>query len=173
MRRRQVGTWMPFDVSSTISPSMAIVPRSGFVRPAIMLTSEVLPAPEAPNNPVTRPWLSKEASSENSPSFLTTSTRSIGSIPVQARRGAAGEDFGADQRGDRDHEGDDHKPQRGGVAIGRLDQRIDGGRDRLGLTRDIRDKGDGGAELADCLGKTEHHAGEHARQRQGQCYGKE
>src|SRR6185437_5443108 len=148
MRRRQVGTWMPFAVSSTISPSIAIVPRSGLVRPAIMLTSEVLPAPDAPNRPVTRPSLSKEASSENSPSVLTTSTRSIGSIPVQALCRAPGEDFRADQGRDRDHGRDDHEPQGGGVAIGRLDQRIDGRRDRLGLARNIRDKGDGGAELA-------------------------
>ena len=34
-----------------------MTPRSGRSRPAIMLISEVLPAPEAPNRPVTRPSL--------------------------------------------------------------------------------------------------------------------
>ena len=46
-------------VSSSVSPSMAMMPRSGCSRPAIMLISEVLPAPEAPNRPVTRPSLVK------------------------------------------------------------------------------------------------------------------
>ena len=41
---------------------MAMTPRSGRSRPAIMLISEVLPAPEAPNSPVTRPSLVNEAS---------------------------------------------------------------------------------------------------------------
>ena len=47
---------------------MAMMPRSGRSSPAIMLISEVLPAPEAPNRPVTRPSLAKAASIENSPS---------------------------------------------------------------------------------------------------------
>ena len=34
-----------------------MTPRSGRSRPAIMLISEVLPAPDAPNRPVTRPSL--------------------------------------------------------------------------------------------------------------------
>ena len=34
-----------------------MTPRSGRSSPAIMLISEVLPAPEAPNSPVTRPSL--------------------------------------------------------------------------------------------------------------------
>ena len=63
----------------------AMMPRSGCSSPAIMLISEVLPAPEAPNSPVTRPSLVKEASSENSPSCLATSTRSM----VNSHAGAA------------------------------------------------------------------------------------
>ena len=54
-----------------------MTPRSGFSSPAIMLISDVLPAPDAPNRPVTRPSLVKEAESANSPSCFATSTRSM------------------------------------------------------------------------------------------------
>ena len=56
---------------------MAMVPRSGRSNPAIMLTSDVLPEPEAPNSPVTLPSLANEASIANSPSFFETSTRNM------------------------------------------------------------------------------------------------
>ena len=38
------------------------MPRSGRSRPAIILISDVFPAPDAPNSPVTRPSLEKHAS---------------------------------------------------------------------------------------------------------------
>ncbi len=61
----------------------------------------------------------------------------------------------------------------GGIAVGRLDQRIDRRRNGLGLAGNVGDEGDGGAELADRLGKAEHHAGQYARQRQRQGHGGE
>ena len=56
---------------------------------------------------------------------------------------------------------------------GRLDQRIDRRRNGLGLAGNVRHEGDGRAEFADRLGKAEHHAGEHAGQRQRQRDGEE
>ena len=81
--------------------------------------------------------------------------------------------FGGDQRRERNHDGDDHQPQRRGVAVRGLDQRIDRRGDGLGLAGNIRHEGNGRAEFADRLGKAEHHAGQHARQRQRQCDGQE
>src|SRR5436305_6657036 len=101
-----------------------MTPRSGRSNPAIILISEVLPAPEAPNRPVTRPWLSNEASSENSPSCLVISTRSM-SVPMQALGGASREPLRRDQGAHRDHDRDDHQTCCRRIAIGGLDQRID------------------------------------------------
>ena len=70
-------------VSSSVSPSSAMMPRSGRSRPAIMLISEVLPAPEAPNSPVTRPSLVKEAASENSPSCFVDVDAQHGQFPCR------------------------------------------------------------------------------------------
>ena len=156
-------------VSSSVSSSSTMVPRSGRSSPAIMLISEVLPEPDAPNRPVTRPSLVEFGVEENSPSCLVTSTRSM----VISRAGVGGaprEPFGGDQRAHRDHDGDDHEARCSSVAVRRLDQRVDRGRNGLGLAGNIGDEGDGRAELADRLGKAEHHAGEHARQRQRQRY---
>ena len=83
MRRRCAGMWTRAAVSSSISPSMAMVPRSGFSNPAIMLISEVLPAPEAPNRPVTRPSLANEASMENSPSCFDDVNAQHGQFPCR------------------------------------------------------------------------------------------
>src|SRR3954464_11206974 len=102
---------MPFDVSSSVSSSSVTIPRSGRNRPAIMLTSEVLPAPDAPNRPVTRPSLANAASMENSPSCFETSRRSM-SASVQAPRGAACKELGGDQRGHRNHDGDHDQAKR-------------------------------------------------------------
>ena len=52
-------------------------PRSGDSSPAIMLTIEVLPEPEAPNSAVTPPWVSKAAAIEKSPRRFSTSSVSI------------------------------------------------------------------------------------------------
>ena len=60
-----------------------MMPRSGRSNPAIMLISEVLPAPEAPNRPVTRPSLANAASIVNSPSCFETSTRSMRQFPCR------------------------------------------------------------------------------------------
>ena len=139
----------------------------------MMLISEVLPAPEAPNRPVTRPSLVKEASRVNSPSCLGDIDAQHGQFSMQALRGAAREQFGRDQRRGGDEDRYQHQPQRRGVAVRRLDQRIDRRRNGLGLAGNVRDEGNGRAEFADRLGKAEHHAGQHARQRQRQRDGQE
>src|SRR5262245_30490253 len=126
-------------------------PRSGATRPAIMLTIEVLPEPDAPNSAVTPPAVSNFAASENSPSLFSTSTASI-SIPVVSHAGTPREPLGCDQRGERDNDRHQYKSHCRGVATGHLRQCVDRGRDRLRLAGDVGDEGDGGAELAERLG---------------------
>src|SRR5471032_906531 len=105
-------------------------PRSGFTRPAIMLTIEVLPEPEGPNSAVTRPPLSNCAAIEKVPSCFSTSTMSM-SGPVEARAGAAREIFGRDQGGERNGDRDHDEAQRRRVAARHLGQGVDRGRDGL------------------------------------------
>ncbi len=54
--------------------SSVMRPRSGLSSPAIMLTSVVLPAPDAPNSAVTPPPVWKRAAIEKSPSRFSMST---------------------------------------------------------------------------------------------------
>ena len=159
---------MRASVSSSTSPSMAMTPRSGFVSPAIMLTSEVFPAPEAPNRPVTRPSLAKATSTRKFTELFCDVNAQHGQFPCRRLCGAPREPFGGDQGCQRDQDRDHHQPQCRGVAIRRLDQRIDRRGNGLGFAGDVGHEGNGGAELADRLGKAEHHAGQHARQRQRQ-----
>ena len=70
------------------------------------------------------------------------------------------EPLGGDQGAHRDHDGDQHQPSRGGVAVRRLDQRLDRRGNGLGLAGNIGHKSNGGAELADRLGKAQHHPGQ-------------
>src|SRR4051794_18195235 len=122
---------------------MAMTPRSGRTRPAIMLISDVLPAPDEPNRPVTRPSLVKATSTEKSPSCLKTSTCSI-SVAMQSLRRAAREPFREDQGDDGDADRDDHETRSGGIAVRCLDQRIDRRGNRLCLARNVGDESDGG-----------------------------
>ena len=113
------------------------MPRSGRSSPAIMLISDVLPAPDAPNSPVTRPSLANEASTENSPSCFETSTRSMinsragAAVARRANHSEATSAAVADQN--RHHD----QPQRRGIAIRRLDQRIDRRGNGLGLAGNV------------------------------------
>src|SRR5208283_5178096 len=134
---------------------------------AIMLTTVVLPAPEAPNRAVTPVSLANFAATANSPSRLSTSTVSILN-PVKPRAGAAGEPFRRDQCGERNDHGDDDERERGTVATRNLRQRVNRRRNGLCLARDVRDEGDGCAEFAERAGEGEHHAGDDAGQRQRQ-----
>src|SRR5438045_3669094 len=116
-------------------------PRSGVIRPAIILTIEVLPEPDGPNSAVTPSGASNLALTRNSPSCLSTSTVSI-SGPVQSRAGAAGQPLGGDQCDQRDDDRDDGEPGGGRVAARNLQISIDRRRDRLRLTRNVRDERD-------------------------------
>src|SRR5665811_286535 len=117
-------------------------PRSGRSRPAIMLTTVVLPAPDGPNKTVAPVSLANFAVTTKSPSFFSTSTVNI-SNPVESRMSAAGEPFRRDQRGERDDHGDDHQRERGGIAARHLREGVDRRRDGLRFARNIRDEGDG------------------------------
>src|SRR5215471_16212489 len=117
MSRRCAGTSMPtFESNSTTSPNW-MRPRSGVSNPAIMLTIDVLPEPEAPNSAVTPSAASNAAAIEKSPRRFSTSTASM-LLPVETRAGAAREPFRDDQRQQRDGDRDQHQPAGSGVAAG-------------------------------------------------------
>src|ERR1700724_2310033 len=134
MRRRCGGTLMRAAESNSTVSSIAMRPRSGATSPEIMLTSVVLPAPEGPNTAVTPLPVWKRARREKSPSRFSTSSASI-LFPVEAHAGAARKPLRGDQRGERDRNGHQHETPRRRVAVGRLGEGIDGGRDRLRLAR--------------------------------------
>jgi hypothetical protein len=72
--------------------------------------------------------------------------------------------FGGDERGQGQRQGDDGEPEGGDIAVRLLGQGVDRDRDRAGLTGDIADEDDGGAELAQAAGEGEHTAHQYARQ---------
>src|SRR4051812_32052034 len=127
---------MPDAVSSSVSPSSVMEPLSGRNNPAIMVTIEVLPAPEWPNNAVTPPTLSKLASIVVAPNALRTSTRSI-SLSALSEHGATCKPFGREERGKCDQDGDHDQLQCREVAIRCLDQRVDCRRDGLRLAGNV------------------------------------
>src|ERR1044072_756706 len=172
MPRRCGGTFtLPFESKSRVLP-LWMRPRSGVTSPATMLTTEVLPEPEGPNSAVTPPVASNFAVIVKSPSRFSTSTASI-LFPVEARAGAPREPFGKNQCDERDDDRDDDKPPGCRVRVGNLSVGIDRGRDGLCFARNVRDKRDRGAELAEGLGETQHHAGNDAGKRERQCHGGE
>src|SRR5262245_42030965 len=138
---------------------MAMRPRSGVTRPAIMFTTVVLPAPEGPNRAVTPFAVAKRAATVNSPSrvedarervfsLFSTSTASM-LLSVKAHAGPARQPFGENERHERNRDRDQHQASGGGIAPGRLGVSIDRGRDCLRLARDVGDEGDGCAEFAE------------------------
>ena len=91
-------------VSTSTRPSTTTRPRSGRISPAMMLTSEVLPEPDAPNSAVSRPPLSKAASSVKAAQPVTDVDRRA-SFDVHPPADAARQRFGDDQRDHRDGDG--------------------------------------------------------------------
>src|SRR4029079_11989498 len=114
MRRRWAGTLMRAALSNSTLLSIAMRPRSGVSRPPIMLTSEVLPAPEGPNSAVAPAAVSNLTAIENSPNRFSTSTERL-SVSVVTQAGAAGEPFRRDEGRQRDDDGDDDEPHRRGI----------------------------------------------------------
>src|ERR1700722_11257728 len=116
---------MRFSESNSTVSSIAIRPRSGATKPAIMLTSVVLPAPEGPNTAVTPFPVSNRAHREKSPSRFSTSTPSI-LFPVEAHAGAPRKPFGRHQRGERDRNRHQHQTASRRIAVGHLGEGVDG-----------------------------------------------
>src|ERR1700730_4568825 len=158
---------MPVEDSNSAAPSSVIRPRSGVIRPAIMLTSVVLPAPEAPNSAVTPPALSSRTLMKKSPRRFSTSREST-SLSVKAHAGTPGQPLRGDQRCKRDEDCHQDKPSGGGITAGRLGECVDGRRDRLRLSRNVGDERDGRSKLAECLGEAEHHACDQSGKREWQ-----
>src|SRR5215470_5267826 len=119
--------------NNTVS-AMAMRPRSGATRPAIMLTSVVLPAPEAPNRAVTPFAVTKRALSVNSPRRLSTSTLSM-LLSVKTHAGPARQPFREHERHERNRDCDQHQTPGGCIATGGLGEGVDRRRDRLRLAR--------------------------------------
>ena len=169
MRRRCGGTGgRPSAVSSSVSPSSADhTRRSGRSSPAIMLIKRTsCRRPDAPNRPVRRgPGSRTRLPARIRRDCSVDVDAQHGQFPCRrlvARRANHSEAISAAHRDQRWKTTTSRAAAR--VAVGGLDQRIDRGRDGLGLAGNVGDEGDGGAELTDRLGEAEHHAGEHARQ---------
>src|SRR5262245_57830194 len=152
MRRRCGGTSIRRARSNSTSSSNVMRPRSGLIRPAIMLTIVVLPPPEGPNSAVAPPTVSNLATIGKLPNRFSTSTRSM-SFSVEARAGAARQPFGRDQRDQRQGDRDDDQPQCRAVPGGYLRVGVDRRGNRLRLAGNVGDERDGGAELAERLGE--------------------
>src|SRR3546814_612557 len=139
--------------------------------PAIMFTTEVLPAPDRPNRAVTPGPASKRTPRRKAPRPASMSTDRVkaayppGNAPCEHLR--------ADQREHRQGDGDQRQAHRGALPARDLEQRVDGDRQRARLARNVRDEGDGGAELAESLGEGEDGAGVDPRQDERQRDGQE
>ena len=77
-------------------------------------------------------------------------------------RGPLGQILGCDDRRHRDGDRDEGQAHGLVVAARHLDERVDRGRQRLGLAGDVRDESDRRAEFAHRLGESEDHAGDDA-----------
>src|SRR5215475_6559045 len=145
--------------SNNAVSAMAMWPRSGVTRPAIMLTSVVLPEPDGPNRAVTPAPVLKHTLTMNSPRRFSTSTLST-LLSVKAHAGPARQPFGEHECHERERDRDQHQASGGCIATGRLCESVDRRRDRLRLARDVGDERDGRTELAQRLGKAKHAAGD-------------
>src|SRR5256885_12968382 len=168
---RGVGTSMPRSLSNTGSPLMTIRPRSGRRMPATPLTTEVLPAPERPNNAVTPSPASKAAFIWKAPSRRSMSTVSV--IAHDPSRRAPHQHFRNIQRSERQQYRNETQPQRRLVSRRRLGKGIDRERQRARLAGDVGDERDGRAELAQAAREGQQHARDDSRQRERQGDGKE
>src|SRR6516164_3658761 len=110
----------------------------------------------------TNPW---SWASPNAKSRIVPLHQAARSLPLEPHAGAARKPLGNDQRAERQGDCQNYQPGRSYFAAGDLQQRIDGGGDRLRLARNVRHKSNGGAEFAECPGKRHNGAGDDA----GQC----
>src|SRR5690348_3246519 len=122
-------------------------PDSGRDRPAIRLSTVLLPAPERPNSAVTPPPVLNAASSAKLPSRQRASNSSIEARHARGR--PPQQELGSHERREREHDRENAKAQRLRVAARYLGERVDRQRQRLGLARDVRDERDRRAELAE------------------------
>src|SRR3569623_2585486 len=155
---------MPDAASNSVSPSTRTCPASGRNRPAIMLSTLVLPTPDGPNSTVSPSAASKRQATSLSPSRRVTSTSKDMQPPARPPR----EQLGSDQGGERQRDRDRRQPPHQCVAAGRLERGVDGARQRPRLAGHVGDEGDRRAELAQPAREAEHGAREDAGQAQRQ-----
>src|SRR4051812_35969173 len=124
---------MPAWLSYSVLPPTVMRPDCGRASPAIRLRTVLLPAPERPKSAVTPPPVANATSRAKLPTRQRTSNSSIAA--GGANRGAAYQDLGSHQRGERKHDREHAQAQRLRVAAGHLSKGIDRERQRLGLPR--------------------------------------
>src|SRR3954471_12814727 len=137
-------------------------PDWGHARPAIRLSTVLLPAPERPKSAVTPPPVVNAASSAKAPTWQRTSNSSIAA--GGAHGGAPHQDFGSHERRERQDDRENAQAQRLRVASGHLGKGVDRERQRLGLARNVGYESDRGAEFAEAAGERKQHAREDTRQ---------
>src|SRR6516164_1209859 len=158
MRRRSTGTAIPRPTSVRHSPSRLTVPTSGVTSPAITLVRVLLPLPERPKSAMTPGVGAVSVASRRNPgSCLSTETSSTSAAEVTPH--APYQELGREQAQQPQREGQHGEAQRQRVAARGLHRGVKRERQRARDTRDVRGKGDDGAEFAEAGGKGGHGAG--------------
>src|SRR5260370_42703946 len=158
---------MPRALWKIPSPLAPRWPGRGRLIPASALITLVLPEPERPNNPTTGASARNATASSNAPKRCSTSTLIM---RTDLALGASRQPFRCDQRADRQHYRNRAEPQRLGVPAGRLHERVNGERKRLGLSRDVRDESDRRSEFPEASRERQQYTGDDARQPERQCH---
>src|SRR5882672_10274159 len=160
---------MPWPESNTVSPLIAMRPRSGRRIPAMALTTEVLPAPDRPKSAVTPSPASNDAARRKSLSPRSISTDSI--FAGHPARCPAHQDLGHIEGRQRQQHRDHAQAQRRGVPGRSLGVGVDRERQGARLARNVRDEGDGRSELAETARERKQNASDDAGKREWQCDG--
>ena len=168
MRRRCCGTNTPRAVSTSTPAVDGDAARCRPDQPGDDVDQRGLAGAGRPNSAVSRPPLSKRASSAKSPSRWRDVDRERHSIVHPAGRRAAPAASEASSAAIEMAIEISGQPQRAGIAARHLGEGVDRRRQRLRLAGDVGDEGDGGAELAHRLGEAQDHAGDDAGQDQRQ-----
>src|SRR5262245_14421986 len=143
-------------VSNKVSPLMSMRPRAGRRRPAMAFTTEVLPAPDRPKSAVTPSPPSNDAARRNSPSPRSMSTDSIFTRNPTCR--PAHQDLGEIQSTEREQHGEHAQAQRRRVAGRSLRIGVARKRQRARLPRNVRNEGNGRAELPEAPRKGKQYS---------------
>src|SRR5690606_34275322 len=134
-------------LSNSVSPAMAIRPRSGVSNPATMLRMLLFPAPDGPMSAIS-PASLRHRSAMVRPGMARSMSISKDMAAIPARDPPR-QQFRQHQRAQRQQDRDDGEAGGDRFRARHLHRGIDGDRQGPRLARYVGYEGDGGAELAD------------------------